>query len=74
MSSHQKETAAPERRRDDRPHLMTIALGALDARINHLDYFDTEGGQELLRLYRRRRAQRHQAVEPQGATEPGRRT
>jgi hypothetical protein len=53
---------------------MTIALGALDARINKIDYFDTEGGQELLRLYRRRRDQRHQRVERQGAARPGHRS
>ena len=63
MSRDQQENAVSERRRDDRPHLMTIALGALDARINKIDYFDTAGGQELLRLYRRRRAQRHRPVE-----------
>lgn len=48
---------------DDRPHLMTIAIGALDARINHIDYFDTSGGEEVLRWYRRRRAQ-HQRRTP----------
>jgi hypothetical protein len=52
---------------------MTIAFGALDAHINKIDYFDTEGGQELLRLYRRRRDQRHQPVERQGTDQPGHR-
>lgn len=72
--SRQTDTATSERHRHDRPHLMTIALGALDARINKIDYFDTEGGQELLRLYRRRRDQRHQRVERQGAARPGHRS
>ena len=48
---------ATDRGGDTRPHLMTIAIGALDARINHIDYFDTSGGEEVLRWYRRRRAQ-----------------
>ncbi len=72
MSRHQGGAGASRHHSDDRPHLMTIAFGALDARINKLDYFDTEGGQELLRLYRRRRAQRHHPVEPQGTAESGR--
>jgi hypothetical protein len=41
-----------------RPHLLTMAIGALDARVNHIDYFDTTGGEEVLRWYRQRRAQR----------------
>lgn len=41
-----------------RPHLLTMAIGAFDARVNHIDYFDTSGGQEVLRWYRQRRAHR----------------
>lgn len=39
-----------------RPHLFAIAMGALDAHLNQVDFFDTVGGKELLRLYRRRHA------------------
>lgn len=42
-------------RPDLRPRLMALLVGVLDARHNHLDYFDTIGGDELRRLYRERR-------------------
>ena len=38
-----------------RPHLFALVWGAVDARINHLDYFDTSGGDEVRRLFRQRR-------------------
>lgn len=42
-------------RPDLRPRLMALLVGALDAHHNHLDYFDTVGGDELRRLLRERR-------------------
>ena len=38
-----------------RPHLVALAWGVLDAHVNHLDYFDTSGGDEIRRLFRQRR-------------------
>lgn len=51
-------TAEPH---EGRPHLFALAIGALDAHLNQIDYFDTVGGDELMRLYRRRRALRHRS-------------
>lgn len=38
-----------------RPHLFALVWGAVDARVNHLDYFDTSGGDEVRRLFQQRR-------------------
>jgi len=38
-----------------RPHLFALVWGAVDARVNHLDFFDTSGGAEVRRLFRQRR-------------------
>ncbi|MGH3505865.1 MAG: hypothetical protein ACRDO2_01530 [Nocardioidaceae bacterium] len=35
----------------ERPHLSKVVMGLLDARLSGVDFFDTEVGQELLRLY-----------------------
>jgi hypothetical protein len=45
-----------------RPRLLTMAIGALDARVNHIDFFDTSGGEEVLRWYRQRRAHRPRRI------------
>jgi hypothetical protein len=42
---HQTEQVA------ERPHLMTIAMGLFDARVSGVDFFDTEGGREVTRMY-----------------------
>jgi hypothetical protein len=47
---------------DQRPHVLAIAFGLLDAHVSGVDYFDTAGGKELLRLYRRRQLERHRAA------------
>lgn len=49
-------------RGDLRPHVFPLLVGVFDAHINHVDYFDTVGGEELRRLYRRRQARHHRAA------------
>lgn len=53
----------PRKRRDpeDRLHVSALVFGLFDARASHIDYFDTPGGRELERWYRRRRAARRHA-------------
>lgn len=40
---------------EDRMHVSSIVLGLIDARACHVDFFDTRGGEELARWYRRQR-------------------
>lgn len=54
-----------------RPSLFALASGAIDAHINHLDYFDTVGGDELRRLFRQYRATRRDARRPGASPRPG---
>jgi hypothetical protein len=58
------KTVVSTDRHEGRPHLFALAFGALDAHLNNIDYFDTAGGDELMRLYRRRRALRHRSDAP----------
>jgi len=51
--------------------LFALASGAIDAHINHLDYFDTAGGDELRRLFRQYRATRRAAHGPSASPRPG---
>lgn len=55
-----------------RPDLLALIEGAIDARLNHLDYFDTVGGDELRRMFRHYRATRRGARKPVVATRQGR--
>lgn len=59
--------------RKRRPSLFALASGAIDAHINHVDYFDTAGGDELRRLFRQYRATRRAARPPGTAPREGRR-
>jgi hypothetical protein len=61
------KTVVRTEQRDGRPHLFALAFGALDAHVNKIDYFDTVGGEELIRLYRRRRALRQRSDAPTSA-------
>jgi hypothetical protein len=45
----------------ERPHLMTIALGLFDARVSGVDFFDTEGGREVTRMYHQLQQHRREA-------------
>jgi hypothetical protein len=38
---------------EDRLHVSALLFGLLDARTSHVDFFDTPGGRELERWYRR---------------------
>jgi hypothetical protein len=54
----------------ERPHLMTIAMGLFDARVSGVDFFDTEGGREVTRMYHKhqlRRRATHQPKTPKNA-------
>ena len=44
-----------------RPRYFVLAWGLLEARVEHVDFFDTMGGEEIIRLYERSRA-RHRAA------------
>jgi hypothetical protein len=48
----------------ERAHLMTIALGLLDARVSRVDFFDTVGGREVTRMYRQLQLHRRATHEP----------
>jgi hypothetical protein len=52
----------------DRPHVLAIVFGLLDAHVSHIDYFDTIGGDEVVRMYRRRHALRHGPDDRPGVT------
>lgn len=41
---------------EQRLHLVELLFGLVDARVGHVDFFDTCGGQELERWYRQRRS------------------
>ena len=43
---------------DLRPHVFALAFGLLDAHVSGVDYLDTAGGEELMRLYHQRQAHR----------------
>ena len=43
---------------DLHPHVFALAFGLLDAHVSGVDYFDTAGGEELMRLYHQRQAHR----------------
>lgn len=62
--------SAMQKRRAD---LFALLGGAIDARINHLDYFDTVGGDELVRLFRQHRATRRDARAPRVPMPPAER-
>jgi hypothetical protein len=42
--------------------VFALAFGLLDAHVSGVDYFDTAGGEELMRLYHRRQVERHRAA------------
>ena len=44
-----------------RPRYFVLAFGFLEARVEHIDFFDTMGGDETVRLFRRHRARRRAA-------------
>ena len=46
--------AIPRQRRAA-PHVAPLVIGLFDARLSHVDYFDTVAGQELARYYRQLR-------------------
>ena len=56
--SRPSDAPAPHRRpvngrdRSRRPHLLPLVFGLLDARVGGVDYLDTIGGEELMRLLR----------------------
>jgi hypothetical protein len=60
-----EDAGSSPRRHDpeDRLHVSAIVAGLIDARASHIDFFDTPGGRELGRWYRRhhpgRRTVRH---------------
>lgn len=47
------------RGRNRRPHVLPLVFGLIDARIGGVDYLDTIGWEELMRLLRGREAVRH---------------
>lgn len=50
-----KDADRPRKRRDpeDRLHVSALVFGLIDARASRVDFFDTTGGHELERWYRR---------------------
>jgi len=44
-----KDQGGPE----DRLHVSALVFGLIDARACHVDFLDTPGGEELMRLFRR---------------------
>ena len=54
--------AADGRGRSRRPHLFPLVFGLIDARVGGVDYLDTVGGDELMRLLRGRGAVHHGRV------------
>lgn len=48
--------------RSGRPHVFRLVVGLIDARVGGVDYLDTVGGEELMRLLRGRRAVHHGRV------------
>ena len=50
------------RDRSRRPHVFPLVFGLFDARVGGVDYLDSIGGEELMRLLRGRRAVHHGRV------------
>jgi hypothetical protein len=65
MPRHTDPTVTAEQH-DERPHVSDLVLGLIDARVTGVDFFDTVGGAEVQRMYRRhqlhRRAHRNARV------------
>lgn len=61
---HDTTEAEPEV--GERLHPMTIAMGMFDARVSGVDFFDTEGGREVMRWYRQVQRRRRTGHHPTG--------
>jgi hypothetical protein len=61
---------APRRTAGERPHLVSLLLSLLDARVTHVDVMDTTGEAELENYYRARRAARREARASKPASHP----
>lgn len=57
MSRHTDAPVTAEQH-DERPHVSDLVLGLIDARVTGVDFFDTVGGVEVQRMYRRHQAHR----------------
>lgn len=57
MSRHTDRSVTAEQH-DERPHVSDIVLGLIEARVTGVDFFDTVGGVEVQRMYRRHQAHR----------------
>jgi hypothetical protein len=57
MSRHTDKSVTAEQH-EERPHVSDIVLGLIDARVTGVDFFDTVGGAEVKRMYRRHQAHR----------------
>lgn len=63
MRRHQKASAEPASK-DRRPRLFALTYGLIDAHVDQVDFFDTVGGQEVIRLVQRRHHPRRDAAGP----------
>lgn len=70
MSRHTDVTVTAEQH-DERPHVSDLVLGLIDARVTGVDFFDTVGGVEVQRMYRRHQAHRraHRGEQASSAAE-----
>lgn len=62
--------SAPPTKAAERPHLLSLLLSLLDARVTHVDVMDTTGEAELESYYRARRAARREARVGKPASRP----
>lgn len=63
MRRHPKPSAEPASNHR-RPHLFDLTYGLIDAHVNQVDFFDTVGGREIVRLVQQRRHPRRDAAAP----------